>query len=107
MYPGKPFSTRGENPAKSFTIFFKRKTFTTKINPSTQEGASNPRNLALKRGAHFSQRSAVAEISQLTRKICFHNGDFTFTYTNLNLSTEVSIGSTGLTSLSHIIIIIL
>jgi hypothetical protein len=29
-YPGKPFSTREENPAKSFAIFFKRKTFTTK-----------------------------------------------------------------------------
>jgi hypothetical protein len=38
-YPGKPFSTREENPAKSFAIFLKRKTFTTKINPSTQEGA--------------------------------------------------------------------
>jgi hypothetical protein len=38
-YPGKPFSTREENPAKSFAIFFKRKTFTTKIKPSTQEGA--------------------------------------------------------------------
>jgi hypothetical protein len=30
MYPGKPFSTREENPAKSFAIIFKRKTFTTK-----------------------------------------------------------------------------
>jgi hypothetical protein len=29
-YLGKPFSTREENPAKSFAIFFKRKTFTTK-----------------------------------------------------------------------------
>jgi hypothetical protein len=29
-YPGKPFSTREENPTKSFAIFFKRKTFTTK-----------------------------------------------------------------------------
>jgi hypothetical protein len=28
-YPGKPFSTREENPTKSFAIFFKRKTFTT------------------------------------------------------------------------------
>jgi hypothetical protein len=33
-YPGKPFSTRQENPAKYFVIFFKRKTFTTKINLS-------------------------------------------------------------------------
>jgi hypothetical protein len=39
MYLGKPFSTREENPAKSFAIFFKRNTFTTNINPSTQEGA--------------------------------------------------------------------
>jgi hypothetical protein len=29
-YPGKLFSTREENPAKSFAIFFKRNTFTTK-----------------------------------------------------------------------------
>jgi hypothetical protein len=69
MYLGKPFSTREENPTKSFVIFFKRKTFTTKINPSTQEGASNPRTLALKRGAHLSQESVLAEISKLTRRI--------------------------------------
>jgi hypothetical protein len=30
MYPGKPFSTREENPAKSFSLIFKRKTLTTK-----------------------------------------------------------------------------
>jgi len=30
--PGKPFSTREENPAKSFAIFFKRETFTTNKN---------------------------------------------------------------------------
>jgi hypothetical protein len=30
MYPEKLFSTREENPAKSFTICFKKKTFTTK-----------------------------------------------------------------------------
>jgi hypothetical protein len=52
-YPGKPFSTREENPTKSFVIFFKRNNFTTKINSSTQEGASNPRTLAPKRGAHL------------------------------------------------------
>jgi hypothetical protein len=28
-----------ENQAKSFATLFKRNTFTTKINPSTQEGA--------------------------------------------------------------------
>jgi hypothetical protein len=38
-YPRKPFSTREENPSKSFSIFLKRNTFTTKINPSTQEAA--------------------------------------------------------------------
>jgi len=27
MYPGKPFLTREKNPAKSFAILFKRKTF--------------------------------------------------------------------------------
>jgi hypothetical protein len=30
---------KGENPTKSFAIFFKRKNFTTKIKPNTQEGA--------------------------------------------------------------------
>jgi hypothetical protein len=30
IYPGKPFSNKGENPAKSFSIIFKRKTFITK-----------------------------------------------------------------------------
>jgi hypothetical protein len=39
MYPGKPFSTREENPTKSFAIILKRRTFTTKIKPSTQESA--------------------------------------------------------------------
>jgi hypothetical protein len=29
MYPRKPFSTREENPAKSFAILFKRNNFTT------------------------------------------------------------------------------
>jgi hypothetical protein len=38
-YLGKPFSTREENPANSFSIFLKRNIFTTKINPITQEGA--------------------------------------------------------------------
>jgi hypothetical protein len=39
-YPGKPFSTREENPAKSFAIFFKRKTSHTITKTSTQEGAA-------------------------------------------------------------------
>jgi hypothetical protein len=30
MYPGKPFSTKEENPTKSFVVFFNRNTFTTK-----------------------------------------------------------------------------
>jgi hypothetical protein len=30
MFLGELFSTREENPAKSFVIIFKRKTFTTK-----------------------------------------------------------------------------
>jgi hypothetical protein len=34
----------------------------------------------------------------------FLNGEFTFTYTTLNLSTEVFIGTIGLTSLAHNII---
>jgi hypothetical protein len=38
-YLGKLFSTREENPTKSFALLFKRNTFTTKINPRTQEGA--------------------------------------------------------------------
>ena len=52
-YPGKPFSTREENPVESFVIFLKRNTFTTKINPSTREGAQTHITLAPKRGAHL------------------------------------------------------
>ena len=38
-YLGKPLLTMEQNQAKSFATLFKRNTFTTKINPSTQEGA--------------------------------------------------------------------
>jgi hypothetical protein len=64
-YPGKPFSTREENPAKSFAIFFRRKTFTTNKTWHTR-GCSNPRRLAPKRGAHLFQEDVLAEISKLT-----------------------------------------
>jgi hypothetical protein len=36
--------------------------------------------------------------------MCFLNGEFTFTYTILNLSIEVSIGTIGPSSLAHNII---
>jgi hypothetical protein len=55
-------------------------------------------------GAHFSQEDVLAEISKLTQKIGFLNGEFTFTYIRLDLSTYVYIGTIGLTSLSHNII---
>ena len=48
---------------------------------------ANPRRLAPKRGAHFSQVDVLFEISKLTQKICFLNVEFTFTYTRMNLST--------------------
>jgi hypothetical protein len=48
---------------------------------------TNPRRLAPKRGAHFSQEDVLAEISKLTLKIYFLNGEFTFTYIRLDLST--------------------
>jgi hypothetical protein len=38
-YLGKPCSIREENLAKSLAIILKRKNFTTKIKPSTQEDA--------------------------------------------------------------------
>jgi hypothetical protein len=61
---------------------------------------TNPRRLAPKRGAHFSQEQVFVEISKLTLVICFLNGEFTFIYTRLNLSTVVSIGTTGSTSIT-------
>ena len=67
-------------------------------------GCSNHRTLAPKRGVHSSQISLLAEISKLIWRIWFHNGESSFTYIRLVLSRKVSIGSTGLTSLSHIII---
>ena len=96
-YPGKPFSKREENPTKSFAIFFKRKTFTTDKTQHTR-GCSNPRRLAPKRGAHFSQEDVLAEISKLVWRMWFHNGESSFTCIRLVLSTEVSIGSTRSTS---------
>ena len=65
---------------------------------------TNPRRLVPKRGAHFSQVDVLAKISKLTLKILFLHGEFTFTYIRLNLSTEVSLGTTGPTSLTHNII---
>jgi hypothetical protein len=55
----------------------------------------NPRNLAPKRGAHFSQEDVLAEILKLTLEIYFLNREFTFTYIRLNMSTKVSIGTTS------------
>jgi hypothetical protein len=65
---------------------------------------TNPRRLAPKRGLDFSQVDVLVEISKLTQKIYFLNGEFTFTYNRINLSTKVSIGKTGPTSLSQNII---
>ena len=65
---------------------------------------SNPRRLTPKGDAHFSQEYVLAEISKLTQKIWFLNWEFTFTDIRLDLSTEVSIGTTGPTSLTHNII---
>ena len=43
--------------------------------------------LVPKKGAHFSQEDVLAEISKLTLKIWLLNGEFTFTYIRLKLST--------------------
>jgi hypothetical protein len=52
---------KGREPIKSFDIFFKRNTSTTK--------KTNPRRLVPKRGAHFSQEYVLAKISNLTLMI--------------------------------------
>jgi hypothetical protein len=53
-YPGKPFSTREENPAILCNIL-KRKTSHT-INLAHKRVLSKTKKLAPKRGAHFSPR---------------------------------------------------
>jgi hypothetical protein len=85
-YPGKPFSTREENPTKSFSIFFKTKTFTTNNTYHTR-GCSNPRIIEPNRGVYLSQDDVPTEISKLVCRMCFHNGQSSFTYIRLVLST--------------------
>jgi hypothetical protein len=62
---GNPSQQGKKTQQKSFVIFFKRNTFTTNETYHTR-GCSNPRILAPKRGAHFSQEGVLAEISKLT-----------------------------------------
>ena len=80
------------------------KTYHHQKNLSHKRVLINPRRLEPKRGDHFSQEAVLDENSKLTWKIWSLNGEFTFTYTRLNLSTEVSIGTTETTSLAHNII---
>jgi hypothetical protein len=63
--PGNPSQQGKKTQPKSFAILFKRKTFTTNKTYHTR-GCSNPRRLAPRRGAHFSQEGVLVEISKFT-----------------------------------------
>jgi hypothetical protein len=65
---GNP-SQQGKKTHPTFVIFFKRNTSTTKKNLAHKRVLTNPKRLASKRGAHFSQEDVLAEISKLTREI--------------------------------------
>jgi hypothetical protein len=55
MYPWKPFSTREENPSKSFDIFFKRNDFTTKKDLAHKRVLKPYNSRAQERCAPFSK----------------------------------------------------
>jgi hypothetical protein len=100
---GNP-SQQGKKTQPNPLLYSSRESLHHQENLAHKRVLANTRRLAPKRGAHFSQEHVLAEISKLTQKIRFLNREFTFTYIRLDLSTEVSIGTTGATSLSHNII---
>jgi hypothetical protein len=53
IYPGKPFSNKGEKPSQILCYNLQEKDLYHQEYPSTQEGAQNPRTLAPKRGAQL------------------------------------------------------
>jgi hypothetical protein len=99
---GNP-SQQGKKTQQNPLLYFSREDLYHQEYPSTQEGAQNPRTLAPKRGAQLLPRSVLAEISKTHKCVCVYNEIFPFTYIRLVLSTEVSIGTTGPTSLRYII----
>ena len=101
-YPGKPFSTREENPT-ILCYILKRKTSHT-IDLAHKRVLSKTKKLAPKRGAHFIPKYVFTEISKITCLLCFLNGEITFIYTRLDTSKVVSIGTTGPTSITQNII---
>jgi len=65
--PWETLLNKGIKPIQIISILFKRNT-STKINPSTQEGASNPRTLAPKRGAHLLPKKCTCWNFQTDKK---------------------------------------
>jgi hypothetical protein len=95
---------KGRKPSQILCYILQGKDLHHQENLAHKRVLANPRRLVPKRGVHLSQEDELAEISKLTLDISFLNGEFTFTYIRLDLSTQVSISTTDLTSLSHNII---
>jgi hypothetical protein len=64
---GNP-SQQGKKTQPNPLLYSSRERLSPPRKPSTQEGVANPRRLAPKRGAHFSQVDVLAEISEHTHK---------------------------------------
>ena len=64
IYPGKPFSNKGEKTNQIPFYNIQEKNLCHQEYPSTQEGAQNLETLAPKRGARLLPRSVLAEISK-------------------------------------------
>ena len=102
-YYGKPFSTREENPANP--LLYSQEKDLQHHRPSTQKGALQNQEAQHPREVRTSALELVlAEISKITCVLCFLNGEITFIYTRLDTSKVVSIGTTGLTSITRNII---
>jgi len=95
---------KGRKPSQILCYILQEKDLHHQKNLAHKRVLSNPRRLAPKGGAHFSQEDVLAEISKLTQKIWFLHGESTFTYIRLDLPTKVFIGTTGPTYLTHNII---
>ena len=100
--PGNP-SQQGKKTQPILCYILQEKTPHT-IDLAHKRVLTNPRRLAPKKGVHFSQVDVLAEISKLTLVLYFLNGEFTFIYIRLDISKVVSIGTTGLTSITQNII---
>jgi hypothetical protein len=60
---------KGRKPSKILCYILQEKDLHHQENLAHKRVLTNPRRLAPKRGAHFSQEDVLAEISKLTQKI--------------------------------------